>query len=92
MESLSYPSYVIMIIFMFVGGAPGGTAGGVKVTTIGVLLATLPALLRQSNRVSIFKRNLTAKTVYESAAILVLSLSAICVCWFYFFCLKTLIH
>ena len=82
MESLAYPSYVVMIIFMFIGGAPGGTAGGVKVTTIGVLLATLPALLRQSNRVSIFKRNLTAKTVYESAAILVLSLSAVCVCWF----------
>lgn len=80
-----YASFVVMLVLMFIGGAPGGTAGGVKVSTVGVLLATLPALLKNSNRVSVFRRTLTAPIIYKSAALVVLSLSTICVLLFVLF-------
>ncbi|MEM7782650.1 MAG: potassium transporter TrkG [Planctomycetota bacterium] len=35
------PTMLIMMALMFVGGSPGGTAGGVKTVTIGVLMAAL---------------------------------------------------
>ena len=82
MGSFTSASIVIMIMIMFVGGAPGGTAGGVKVTTIGVLLATLPALLKNSSRISLFNRSLSAASVYKSAALITLSLTAVCIIWF----------
>ena len=34
------PTFLVMITFMFIGGSPGGTAGGVKTTTIGILAMT----------------------------------------------------
>lgn len=75
-------SFVLMLMFMFVGAAPGGTAGGVKVTTIGVLLSTLPALLRNHNTVSLFKKTLSSQTIYKAASLIILSLSTVCFLWF----------
>ena len=33
-------SYILCIILMIIGGSPGGTAGGIKTTTFGVLMIT----------------------------------------------------
>lgn len=82
LQTFTNASFVAMLVLMFVGAAPGGTSGGVKVTTLGVLLATLPALLKENNRVSIFNRRISAMTVYKAAALVVLSLLTICFFWF----------
>jgi len=34
------PTFIVMLCMMFIGGSPGGTAGGIKTTTFGVLIAT----------------------------------------------------
>lgn len=80
--SFGYPAIVIMLLFMFVGGAPGGTAGGVKVTTFSTLMATLPTLMRQDNRVRMFGRTIPMAAVAKGSALIVLSLSTIGVLWF----------
>ena len=43
LTALSEPSQAVTILLMLVGGAPGSTAGGFKVTTPAVLLATASA-------------------------------------------------
>lgn len=82
---MGYASVIAMLFFMFIGGAPGGTSGGVKVTTFGVLFATLPALLRSSGSVYLFKRYLNPRTIYKAAAIVSLTLSSIGIVLFILF-------
>ena len=46
------------VVLMFIGGAPGSTAGGVKVTTIVVLLIYLKATLTRTVGYNVFGRRL----------------------------------
>ena len=82
LSSFGYPAMVIMLLFMFVGGAPGGTAGGVKVTTFSTLVATLPTLVRHDNRVRIFSRTIPMEAVAKGSALIILSLATIGLLWF----------
>lgn len=60
---------MIGMMFMFVGASPGGTGGGVKVTTFAVLFATLRAELRGSEEASLFDRRLPAGTVRRAISV-----------------------
>lgn len=52
--ALSDGSKFITMILMFIGAAPGGTGGGIKVTTMVVMAATVLASLRNREDVSIW--------------------------------------
>jgi trk system potassium uptake protein TrkH len=60
-----------MIILMFIGGAPGSTAGGVKVTAVAIVWANLRSISRGLTRVRLGKRELDP--VHVQRAMLVLS-------------------
>jgi trk system potassium uptake protein TrkH len=75
-------SRLFMMMFMFVGGAPGSTAGGIKVTTAVILLAALRASSRSQGPVVLFRREIPHDVVYRSLAILVLSTTAITLTFF----------
>ncbi|HEX2959248.1 MAG TPA: potassium transporter TrkG [Chitinispirillaceae bacterium] len=55
---LNTPSILIIIMLMFIGASPGSTGGGIKTTTIGVLWASIIAIITGQNRIIIFKRRL----------------------------------
>jgi trk system potassium uptake protein TrkH len=59
----------MMILQMFVGGSPGGTAGGVKTTTAAVLLITVAATLRGHPDATAFRRIISRRTVFKAAAV-----------------------
>jgi len=59
----------VMIALMFIGGSPGGTAGGVKTTTFVVLLLAVGGALRGRWEANAFGRRITHDTVYRAAAI-----------------------
>ncbi len=63
-----------MAMLMFVGGNPGSTAGGIKTTTLAVLLIYLRSTLRRTKGAEIFGRRLEEDVVKRAAAILTLSL------------------
>lgn len=67
--SLSQSSQLLTIVLMFIGGCPGSTAGGAKVTTIAVLLLYLRSVLTRTDGVNIFKRRLEDETVSKAAAV-----------------------
>jgi trk system potassium uptake protein TrkH len=79
-DSLSYPSKLFTIPLMFVGGAPGSIAGGIKVTTF-FLVALLALRGRDANQeISAFKRKipsriLTDASVFANRAVFILFLS-----------------
>lgn len=65
----------IMILLMLVGGAPGSTAGGMKVTTLAVLLSTAVSVFRRREYTHFFGRRVEESTVRSAAAILTLYLT-----------------
>lgn len=79
LAGMTMMSKYLMIFLMFVGAAPGGTGGGVKVTTIGVLAVTVFSVARGQEDAVIFGRRIDKKTVYRSITIILLSMTAVIV-------------
>ncbi len=69
MVSLGKPTIYIMMILMFIGGSPGGTAGGIKTTTFMILLYTIVNIIRGRSEVIIMKRHLKHTTVFRAITI-----------------------
>jgi trk system potassium uptake protein len=61
-----------MDVLMFIGGGPAGTAGGIKVTTFGVLLFILIAEIRGDGVVNVFGKRLS-RAVHRQAISVVLA-------------------
>lgn len=61
-------------MLMLTGGAPGSTAGGMKVTTLAVLIANAVAAFRRREDPQLFHRRLEHSAVRNAAAILLLYL------------------
>ena len=61
------------ILLMFIGGSPGGTAGGVKTTTIAMLILTCIALIRGGQDTECFGRRISAQNIRMGFATLLLA-------------------
>jgi trk system potassium uptake protein TrkH len=62
-----------MMTFMFLGGSPGSTAGGIKTTTAAVLLAAVRSAMRGLRSVNLFRRAVPADVVVRSVVIVAVS-------------------
>lgn len=72
-------SKLLTIIFMFIGAAPGSTAGGIKVTTFGIILFAILSQLKGSEETVVFKRQVSFSIVSKALAIMGLSASLVLV-------------
>lgn len=63
---------VMTIILMLIGGAPGSTAGGMKITTITILFLTMIAFFKREKSPAIFKRRITTEAIYGAVAVCML--------------------
>jgi trk system potassium uptake protein TrkH len=75
MDQLSTGTIVMTMLFMFIGAGTAGTAGGVKVTTIGVIILTILSTLRGRKETEGFKRVLPRDLVNKSLAIIGIAIS-----------------
>ena len=75
LAQLTQSGQMIMILLMLVGGSPGSTAGGMKVTTLAVLFATAVAVFRRRPNAHIFGRRIPNDTAHYAATVLILYLS-----------------
>ena len=73
-NAFSGTGIVMTIILMLIGGAPGSTAGGMKITTIAVLFFTMVAFFKHEKSPAIFKRRVTNEAVAGAVAIFMLDL------------------
>ncbi len=69
LSQMSEGSSFLTIVYMFIGGNPGGTAGGVKTTTVFVLVMVVVAVIKHSNGVNVFKRRIDESSVRQAGAI-----------------------
>jgi len=66
--ALQPATITLMIIWMFIGGSPGGTAGGIKTTTAAVLILALVSAVRGRWIVTTLGRRISHATVYKAGA------------------------
>ena len=69
LAGLSDNGKMIMIVLMLIGGAPGSTAGGMKVTTIIVLIASAFSTFVDSDVTSLFRRTIKNEIIKKAAAL-----------------------
>lgn len=70
-------TWFMMLAFMFVGGSPGGTAGGIKTTTAGVLLLSVFHTIRGSSAVTAFGRRIPEQTIQRASVIAIVGVAGI---------------
>lgn len=67
-------SQLLMIICMFIGGSPGGTAGGIKTTTLAVILICVARSLRGKSRTNLFNRHISRNIIVRATTIMAVNL------------------
>ena len=71
--SLNVATLFILIILMFVGASPGSCGGGIKTTSLAVLVAILNDRIRGRHSASLFKRAIPEETVSKALSIFILA-------------------
>lgn len=70
-------SWLGMDIMMFIGGGPAGTAGGLKITTFGVLFFILYTEIRGEGAVNIFGKRLSRSVHREAITVVLLAIALV---------------
>lgn len=68
---------LFMIILMFVGASPASTGGGVKTSTLAVLVLAVRAHLKSREKVEVFEKSIPPQTVFKAVSIVLFSSSII---------------
>ena len=71
-DDISDSGRFMMIFLMLIGGAPGSTAGGMKITTVAVLFSSVVSVFKKKNSASLFNRRISEKVIKNAAAIFML--------------------
>lgn len=66
---------LLTLVLMLIGGNPGSTAGGVKTTTIMVLLCYIVSMIQHRDGVNVYGRRLEDGLIEKAAVVFTLSLS-----------------
>lgn len=77
LATFSIQSILIYMVLMWIGGAAQSTAGGIKVNAFAVAWLNLMAVLRGTDRVEVFGRELSPDSIRRSNATVVMSLGMI---------------
>lgn len=71
---------MLTIVLMFIGGSPGSTAGGIKTTTMMVILLYVWSTLRNKSGLNIFGRRLDEDSIKKAATVFFINLLLAAVC------------
>ena len=72
LSKFSETGQMMTLLLMLTGGAPGSTAGGMKITTVAVLVAATVSVFRKRDSAHILRRRVSDETVKNAATILVM--------------------
>lgn len=81
MGDMSEFSQIGTSLLMFIGAAPGSTGGGVKVTTLMVVIMTVVSYIKNKNDVELFRHKLNKLVIYRTVVTMSLSIAAVGVCF-----------
>ena len=66
-------SKLLAICFMLIGGSPASTAGGIKTTTLGVIILLVVNYIKGRQEINVFNRKISTNAI--NRAIVVISIS-----------------
>lgn len=75
LSEMTNASKLLTVIFMFIGGCPGSTAGGIKVTTVAVIFLYIKSYLLHTEDCVVFNRRLDKDAIKRASAIIFINLS-----------------
>ncbi|MEG1416233.1 MAG: TrkH family potassium uptake protein [Clostridium sp.] len=70
---MTIASQFLTVILMFIGASPGSTGGGIKTTTMMILLMTIVSVINGREETEIMKKRLNKAAVYRAIAITFIS-------------------
>lgn len=73
-STLTHPTLFLFILLMFVGASPGGTGGGIKTSTFGVMCTALWCTIRGQRDATAFRRKIPQESVAKSFFIAMLGM------------------
>lgn len=68
-QNLTNASALFSLLLMFIGGSPVGTAGGIKTTTIAVLIISALATIKNKEDVVLFHRTIPKQAINKAVAV-----------------------
>ena len=80
LDSMNSFTTIFLVMLMFVGGGPGSTAGGIKITTLALVFVFIRAVIKGQNSYFLAKKNIDSDLVKK--ALLVFILMTVLVCFF----------
>ena len=75
LSDMTGASQAVMIFLMMIGGSPGSTAGGMKTTTLAVLVANAAATFRQRESAQFFGRRIECGVIKTAATVVTMYLA-----------------
>ena len=81
-SGLKRSTSLLFIILMFIGASPGSTGGGIKTTTLGLIVLGTLATLKNKDAVEYDKRSISWRIYSKAIAILFISLIYTVICVF----------
>ena len=78
-DGMTTAGQFLTIILMFIGGSPGSTAGGIKTTTIGILIVTIVCVIKGREDAEVFKRRFSKDLVYKAFTLIFIGVSLVIV-------------
>lgn len=66
---LTHSTLFLIVLLMFIGAGSGSTAGGIKITTFAVLVATMWSQIRGKEDVVLFKRRIVNETILKALTV-----------------------
>lgn len=76
-NTLGTATYVMMMVFMFIGGAAGSTAGGIKVNNVAVIAAFASTLRRGRNQTLLFGHAVSDRQTATAFTVLLFGLGSV---------------
>ena len=76
---LTHSTLFMTIFLMFIGAGSGSTAGGIKITTFAVLVATVWSQIKGKEDVVLFRRRIVIETILKALTVALCGLSIVVV-------------
>jgi trk system potassium uptake protein len=73
MPDLTLSSQFVTMMLMFIGGGSGGTAGGIKVTTFGIIILAVWSVIRGRDEVNIMEKRIPKDLIFRAFSITIYS-------------------
>jgi trk system potassium uptake protein TrkH len=77
MAQLAVASQFLLVVLMFIGASPGSTGGGIKTTTLGIIVVQTLSMLRDADRVHLWRRAIPEGARHRAFAIALLFLTGV---------------